>query len=721
MKTVFNKKAVSLIPFALAVTAPIAWSQDGGRSGGIEEIVVTAEKRAESLQDVSVAISAFTGDTLRDQGVTGIEDLSSLAPGLMVSENGGNVEIAMRGIVTTNFVESGDSATAFHVDGIYMARPSSLTGTFYDLERVEVLRGPQGTLYGRNANAGNINVITNKPQQELDAEVEVGLGNYAQKTFYGMANIPLTDTLAVRGAVNYLEHDGYIDEAFIEDSYAADEIAGRVHLLWNPTDSTSLLISADYWKTEGTPSSAVPYQPGEDPDLVRRATMKSDISNDLWGLSAELNIDFDGFTFTSLTGYRENERRAYTDNDGNEIENEIGLVHNTQDQLSQEFRLSSNGDGPLEWVTGVYYLDENQSIDAIFGSLIATGTGLSFPQPDVNSTSWSVFGQGKYSITESVRAIAGLRYTDEEKSRTGGTYLSFGVDPRDPSFVAKGVLLSENIAAEEWTKVTWKAGLEWDFAEDSMAYLTVGTGFKAGGYFDGVKSEDYDISYDPEEILAWSLGAKNQFFDRRVQVNAEAFVYTYEGFQVSEVDPIPPFGGARGLVTYNAEEAEVFGVELETTILVGENGTFTSSLALLHSNFTDFNIVRNVDETDPNAVPTAINFTGNELPKAPGFTLNLGYNHTWNLSNGAALTGRVSGLLSDEYFMTYENLANEVQDSYAKMDVSLAYKPLDDGWYVSGFVNNVTDKQVCASIGGDEGTCFTNTPRTYGVKFGMNF
>ncbi len=688
---------------------------------GLEEIVVTAEKRQESLQDVSIAISAFTGSMMRDQGITGIEDLSSMAPGLMVSENGGNVEIAMRGIVTTNFVEAGDSATSFHVDGVYLSRPSSLTGTFFDIERVEILRGPQGTLYGRNANAGNINVITNKPQQEFDADVEVGFGNYSQKSFFGMLNLPISDTLAVRGAVNYLKHDGYIDEAFIEDSYAADEIAARFHALWEPSDDVSLLISADYWKNEGTPSSSVPTPIGGEPKLERRATFSTKTDNDLFGLSAEFNMDFDGFTFTSLTAYRENNRKNYSDSDNNELESQINYANNTQKQISEELRLTSNGEGDLEWVTGLYYLKEEQNIFATFGSLIAPGLGLSFPQPDVLAVSKSIFGQATYHISDTVRVIGGLRYTKDEKSRVGGTYLSFGVDPLDPSYVAKGALLSENLASVGWNKVTWKTGVEWDFGDESMAYLTVGTGFKAGGYFDGVESEDYSVAYDPEEILSWSLGSKNQFYDNRVQVNVEAFLYTYEGFQVSEVDPIPPFGGARGLVTYNADEAEVSGVELETTFLVGEAGMLTGTLALLHSKFNDFEIVRNIDETDPTAVSTVVNYDGNSLPKAPKVTLNVGYNHTWTLNNGAELTGRVSTLLSDDYYLTYENLADEIQGAYAKTDISFSYKPMDKGWHASAYANNITNRLVCSSIGGDPQTCFSNTPRTVGVKFGMNF
>ncbi len=720
----YKKSSISTIPLAvLAFTSSFQLLAQEERSNQqIEEVVVTAEKRAESLQDVSLAVTAITGDNMREQGITGIEDLASMAPGLMVSENGGNVEVAMRGIVTTNFVESGDSATSFHVDGVYYARPSSLTGTFYDVERVEVLRGPQGTLYGRNANAGNINVISNKPQEEFDAEIEVGVGSYNQRTFYSMLNSPISDTLSTRFAVNYLKRDGYIKEAFIEDSYNADEVAGRAHLLWNPTNEVSLLVSADYWKTQGDPNRNVITPPGGEPILKRTSTFEADIDNELWGLSAELNVDFENVTLTSITAYRENNRSTYVDGDGNNVELEVNLTDLTQEQFSQELRLSSSSDSKLEWVTGLYYLEEQQNIYAVFGSLITTGLGLSFPQPDVQAESWSTFGQATYDLSDTFRVIAGLRYTEDEKSRTGGTYLAFGIDPKDPDFVAQGVLLSENRAAVDWNKVTWKTGIEWDVAEDSMVYLTVGTGFKAGGYFDGVESPDYSVQYDPEEITAWSLGAKNQFFDHRLQLNTEVFYYTYEGFQVSEVDPIPPFGGARGLVTYNADEAEVYGLEIEALYLVGDNGMLSGTFAYLKSDFTDFEILRNVDETDPDAEPVTVNLTGNELSKAPEFTFSLAYSHSWILTNGSELKARVSGNYSDDYFLTYENLEDEEQDSYTKVDISLSYMPADSGLHISAFANNLTDKLVCTSIGGnDEGTCFSNAPRTVGVKAGFSF
>ncbi len=681
-----------------------------------------------------MAVSAITGDSLREQGITGVEDLSALAPTLVISEVGANIEVSLRGIVTTNFVEAGDPATAFHVDGVYYARPSSLTGTFYDIERVEVLRGPQGTLYGRNANAGNINVITNKPQNELDAEIEVGFGNYSEKTLYGMLNMPVGDTLSARFAVNYLDTEGYIDEAFVEDAGSADDIAFRTHLLWEPTDATSLLISGDYWKTEGYPSTAVPISTGivatGEPELDRFSTVSPDIENELWGLSAELNIDFDGFTLTSITGYRENNRDSYLDGDGRvdgsgvDTEQQINAAVVSQDQFSQEIRLTSSGEGDLEWLLGAYYLEEHQEIFATFGSLIAPGLGLTFPQPDTNAKSWSGFGQGTYHLTDTVRLTAGLRYSDEQKDRTGGTYLAFGVDPKDPSFVAEGLLLSQNIADVSWSKTTWKTGVEWDVASDSMIYLTVGTGFKAGGYFDGVQSETFDVSYAPEEILAWALGAKNTFFERRLQLNVEAFLYDYEGYQVSFVDPIPPFGGAVGLVTYNANEAEIYGLETELIYLVGNNGTLTASLSYLSTEFTDFEIERNVDQSVEGQVSQVEIASGNELPKAPERTASLAYSHSWTLAGERELTARVSATYTDDYYLFYNNLSKDVQDSYVKTDLSLSYQPVDDGWYVRGFVNNVTDELVCTAgdVGNvDAGFCFANKPRTYGVKVGIKF
>ena len=693
----------------------------------LEEVIVTSNKRPESLQDVSIAVTAITGENMRNQGITGIEDLANLAPAFLVSEDGGNVQVSLRGVVTTNFVESGDPATAFHVDEIYYARPSSLTGTFYDIERVELLRGPQGTLYGRNANAGSLNVITNKPVQEFDGEFELGIGDYNQRTFYGMVNSPVTQTFATRFAVNYLKRDGYVDERFIEDSTSADEIAGRAQFLWEPSDSFSWLVAADYWESQGRPSNQVPVGDDGDPVLERFADFQDEFDLKLWGIGSTINFDLsDSLTLTSVTGYRENTRNILADGDDDDlgVGDAIQLTDNTQDQFSQELRLTSDSDGPFNWITGLYYLKEEQSIYAIFGGLITSGLGLHFPQPEAKAEAKAVFADGTLDLSDKVRLLAGLRYTDESKSRTGGTYLAFGIDPRDESFNERGVLLSENIADISWDATTWKLGAEWDVADESMLYLTVGTGFKAGGYFDGVQSPETSVSYDPEEILAWSFGSKNKLWDNRAQVNFEAFHYSYEGYQVSEVDPIPPFGGARGLVTYNADEAEIFGFEVDAMFVLGEGGQLTTTLGYLETEFTDFEIERNVDITDPNAEPGFLDATGNELPRAPELTFSTSYQHTWTLDSGAEITGRVSGKYVADYFLSYENDAAEFQESHSIFDMFVSYRPADNGWYLNAFVNNISDKLICTAPGtvtGDTRTCIASTPRTVGLKVGFNF
>ncbi|MBT4519316.1 MAG: TonB-dependent receptor [Halieaceae bacterium] len=682
----------------------------------LEEVIVTAQKRSTTVQETPIAITAFTGEILANGVVTDAADLNGRVPNLHIAKGGSNVEISIRGINSTNNVEAGDPAVAFHVDGIYLGRPIAAGAIFYDLERVEVLNGPQGTLYGRNATAGSINVITQKPAQEFEANLELNLGNYDRVHTQGMINVPITDQFQLRAAFFTDDRDGYYDAVHFEtgeslaEGDSADDEAFRLHGLYQPTENLSLLLSVDYLSKEGSP----PYQrdvPVDDVFTVETtASGYSDIEDK--GIKFELNYDLDFATLTYMAASRETKYSAGGAAAGNSFLLGATLtVDNSMEQVTHELRLASNGEGALQWIAGAYYFKEEQEIFFLLDDALVIAPppfprlDLTFDQPEVEAASTAIFGQIDYSFAESFRLSAGLRYTQDDKKRIGRSLVGF---------TEADVVLSNvpNIADEEWDSTDWKLGLDWFVTEDSMLYFSVGTGYKAGGYFDGIAPNDYD----EETVLSWEVGSKNQFLDNRLQLNLAAFYYDYEDFQVTQTEPLVGLpAGAQGSVTRNAGEAEVYGAELSAQYLATAYDHFNLQFSYLHSEFTDFELYDPMNDVTND-------YKGNELNKAPGWTATLGYQHEWALGDNGSVTAGGLVYYMDDHYLTFRNEEISEQESYTKVDLNLTYTSPQGNWFVSAYGKNVTDEEVMVSISLlGVATAGFAAPRTYGVRAGYNW
>ena len=684
----------------------------------LEEVIVTAQKRVSTVQDTPVAITAYSGEVLANFVVTDAADLNGKVPNLHIGKNGPDMEISIRGINSTNNFESGDPAAAFHIDGIYLARPIGAGAVFYDLERVEVLNGPQGTLYGRNATAGSINVITNKPGEEFEASLEMNLGNYDRVYTQGMVNLPVSDQVQVRAAYFTDDRDGYFDLEHretgedLDGGDSTDDYGARLHGLYQPTDNISLLLSGYYLKREGNPPGQVDLPAeGDIHEQVASGESKSDIED--WGIKAELNWELDFATLTYLGSSRET---TYEITDGHPagegaLSDALINVDNEMEQYSHELRLTSNNAGPLQWIGGLFYFKEEQDIYAQLQDIVPLGpppipmAELTFDQPDVKSTSKAVFGQGSYDFAEDFRITAGLRYTEDEKSRTGSSTVSLD----EFGLVLQSV---PNIADEDWNKTTWKLALDWFVREDAMLYFSVATGYKAGGYFDGIAPNDYD----EEEVLAWEVGSKNQLLDNRLQLNLAAFYYDFDDFQVTQTEPLaglPP--GSQGSVTRNAGEAEVYGAELSAIFLATEADRFNLMLSYLHTEFTEFDLYDPINDVQND-------LSGNELNKSPDWTATLGYQHDWSLGEKGDITVGILAYYMGDHYLRFQNDSLTEQDSYTKLDLNLTYTSAQGNWFVSAYGKNVTDEDVMVSA-----TVLTGAsggfaaPRTYGVRAGMNW
>lgn len=703
-------------PLALLTTLSAIAAEN---SAVLEEVIVSAQKREESIQNVPLAVTALSGESLQERGIADVSSLAGSVPGLQISSQGDSVQIGIRGIASTNSVESGDPAAAFHVDGVYIGRPSSVGAVFYDVQRIEVLRGPQGTLYGRNATAGAVNVITNKPADRFESEVELEAGNFGLVRALGVLNTPVTDELKLRGAVHVTNRDGYFNSApATQDKEDAEEVAARVHALWDPSASFSVLLSGDYFhrKGAGPGQSTVPL--GSTPSWTASNDFTGEFEQEFWGSSLDINWQLPLATLSSITSFRDNLREVLSDQDNtDDFRDGIAHVRIRATQFTQELRLTSRDNEAVQWVTGLYYFHEKQDVFAWIENLIVPplggmpGIGLAFPQPDVKASSYAGFGQATIALGDAWRLTLGARYTQDEKSRRGGTFLSIGDNPT-------AILVFPNIADESWSKTTWKVGLDWDVNGQSMLYASVGTGYKAGGYYDGMPPN----SYGPENLLAWALGSKNRFLDGRIQANAEAFLYDYEDYQVSQAEPLldvpdPP----QGLVTHNAGQARIYGLELETIFVLSEADRLDLTLAYLDTEFTKFELTPFI------GTGTQV-FTGNVLANSPDFAATLAYEHVWTFSAGASLSGRIQTYLSDGYFLEYTNDSILTQGSYTRSEAQLTYRSDEGRWRATGYVSNIEDEtvKVSGTIDSVLGvpaylSSALMPPRTYGLRVNLSF
>ncbi|HEX2100457.1 MAG TPA: TonB-dependent receptor, partial [Candidatus Synoicihabitans sp.] len=501
-------------------------------------------------------------------------------------------EFLRRGVGTLQGNSFGENPIAFNFDGVYIARPTSPAGAFFDLERVEVVKGPQGTLYGRNATGGAINVLPKRPVLgEFGGDVTLEYGNYDAIKSQAALNAPLAESWALRLAGQTVDRDAYMSDGYDDE----EGRAARLSLLFAPSERFSAVLVSDYFHQGGKgtgavlmPGSAFPsffsgYAApapderigGSDPRSIAaleayaatqfappfcggfgqfvasgcvgspRGDGYSD--SDIYGAALTIEADLGFASLTVVPAYRTSDVEFVfyvTGFHGQTIEE--------NKQSSMEVRLASNGEGRLGYVLGAYYFSEDQQAENFFDQ--GTVSTARF-QPHLETESQAIFGQATFGLTEAFRVVAGARYTEE--SREQSTPLASGGLP-GPVFPPLG---PPNQGSLDFSKTTWKGGVEWDAADDVLLYANVSTGFKAGGFFIAAPPTN---TYLPEELTAYTLGAKNRFLDNRMQLNVEAFHWDYQDQQISFVGGITtPTGIAPGLVTVNAGQATIQGVELD--------------------------------------------------------------------------------------------------------------------------------------------------------------
>ncbi len=744
MKTSIISRASLIVLAAATFAATPAFAQAAADEPADGDIVVTATRESTLLSKTPIAITAITGDGLRDAGITDARSLNESVPNLAISENGDSARISIRGVTSTDLTEKGDPSAAFLLDGIYIARPIEVLTSFYDLERVEVLRGPQGTLYGRNTTAGVINVISNRPKDKFEASVDGKYGNLGSTNLTGMINVPIGGGVGIRAAVNFDRQDSpLIQPAGATRSLNPfrNNLSGRLSIGGKIGDNFDFVIRGDYTKSKGGIFNAVPlanFFPnplvrGVDPtyvainsDLQRNTRLAiSDPdrkNNEFKGIMGEFTYDFGSMALTYLGSYRESNRR-----DVRELVLNFGVLVNNPafffgkfKQNSHELRLAFGQGQALHGQVGAYYFSEKSFIEfnignPLSGIVVGGATGFAFPQGPTKAKSKAVFGQLTYDITPDLHLTGGIRYTKDNKSRVGSTVVDFPV--LAASFCGKlRCVLNDNIAFGNYKKTTWKVGVDYDTPGLGLVYASVSSGYKAGGFNDGCLTTSGgsgcsltadQLFFNPETIVSYEGGFKFRFADNAVRVSGSVFHYDYKDLQLSQIVTVPvPATRIR-----NAGVAKVDGVELEAVLQPSDNDRVDLGLTVTNARYSRFQ-----------AAPD-ISFKGRALDQAPKLTASAGYMHTFPIANGAKVEAGIRTRLSSAYYLQdLNNLSQFRQPSFTKTGATLTYKAADDRYYVQGFVQNIENTITIASAASGLGTTATiEEPRTYGIRAGFKF
>lgn len=755
---------MSLCPIATASSATT-----------LEEVVVTAQKRAESVQDIPVAVSALDESALQQSGFDGVEDLSFLVPSLQFGNYGPVTFLNIRGIGSADVFAGSDPGVAMHIDGVYIGRPVGALFNAFDTERVEVLRGPQGTLYGRNATGGSINLITKKPADELGGRLEATLGEYSLRRLRGAINIPVSDSVRGRLVAFNEDRDGFTANTVVggTEGNDLDNYGMRGHLDIDLSDNASLLLSAAYVDIGGVgaqpeqrdPNSTgllnppinflvgagivPPLAPGIPADLafytnpdgsapindlrpfIEGKDAAESTENQFTLLSATLDWQFENFSIKSITGYAETEYLSVQDTDSTPAANVLHIPEEQSEQFSQEIQIISNGEGPLRWIGGLYYFKEDAvrfsavegpRADAIRDLFLTNnfslGGGPGFNEEyafrvggTVDTKSYAVFAQGAYDVSDQLAVTLGLRYTDDEKQGLNQN-IQFGPLILTPS-------------STDSQEVTGKLAIDYQVNDDVLLYGSFSRGYKSGG-ISQVSLDPVTATFNPEFVDTIEIGYKSQLWDV-LQLNAAIYTSDYTDLQTNAFGANGPQGG-------NAGAASIEGFELEWKWLINDVWAFDGSFAYTDGSYDE---LLSLDPLDQFQTGGVLDYSGNSLPRTPEITYNLGLKGSWELNDGGSVSARLDGSFTDEIFYEFTNRPESRTDDYYNMNFRLMWVSASEKYNAEFYATNLTDEiqegNLLLGFGvnvsnqpngfqepGQEYISY-NAPRQFGVSLGYNF
>lgn len=713
-------------------------------------VTVTARRTEETLQQVPAAVSAFSErglERIQAQDPTG---LAGAVPNLNIVQGRGSsnaTNIFIRGIGQPDALQTFDPAVGVYVDGVYFSRIRGTQFDLLDLQRVEVLRGPQGTLYGKNTIGGALSFVTRRPGEEFRAEVTGTLGTYNQLEGRAIISGPLANGIAASLAVLHAQRDGYVEDPVLDRDYNnRNTEAVRAAIALTPSDRVRIDLTGDYSQDRahlsvGQPQNNLTYLIGGGTALVvptnptdynyetrTTATLPNSTRLDHWGVSANAAFDVtDALTLRSITAYRELNTDDYVDIDATQLEIGDVFVGVDQNQLSQEFQLTYTGER-LSGVAGLYYLREHiishqeAYADDLIGPLLGNPTFLRTVDDDLVTTSYAAYANFSFALTDALRLSAGARYTHENKDyfRTTST---FSTSPLLTS-VAPFTFNAE----DDWNDFSPMLSLDYRFNSNFMVYGRVARGFKSGGFNGRANSVAERTQYEPEEVTSYEIGLRSTIADQ-LRLNVTAFYNDYRNFQArvsgTGLDPVTGLPTAT-LSVINAGALNISGVEVEAAWTPVPGLLVDAQVGYLNAEYDEF--------ADARFTATGGSRAFQEPAFAPHWTLRLGAQYEVNLEGRGFLTIGAQGRYRTRHALAVDNTAvnsmTEIEglfeDGYGLVDARMVYENPSRRWNIGIYGNNLlnevykTDGQEFSSIGSIR-TAYYGAPRTVFVRAGFRF
>jgi iron complex outermembrane receptor protein len=691
-------------------------SGEGGENAGqLEVVVVTAQRRAERLQDVPITVVAVGGPELASAGISSTTQLQVAVPNLVMNRALGASTPFLRGIGSSTGDVNAEASVALYVDGVY--QPSAFANIFElnNIERIEVLNGPQGTLFGRNATGGVVQIVTRPVSFEPEANVALSYANYDTVKTSGYVSGGLSDKVAASLSAQYVDQgEGWGKNLTTgKDVFRSRETNVLGKLLFQVSDKTSLVLSGNYTDFNRTTSAA---QPAPGSVLITGQTNPGDFNvfgdtnvntGETYGGSLTLDHDSDAVGIRSITAYQKfNDGRQTLDQDMSPLPVVQATFHLGTEMFTQEVHLFSPSSAKLQWLAGLFYFDYKAAMDpiSITGLVFSPLPGVDlYTQTHVHSIAG--FAQATYPLTDQTNLTAGIRYS-HDKSEYNGVEKIYGtsvvIDPPQTKEYKKG-------------DPTWRVALDHRFTPDVMGYVSYNRGIKSGNFSTG-QAPSVATSYDPEQLDAYEIGLKTELLGRRVVFNTDAFYYDYKNIQFQRVQT--------GVVlTLNGPSAETYGAEATVEALATDNLTLRASASYLHTRIGNFPNAPNTnrlpsglnDFGDPN-----FNAEGNRLPNAPEFSGNVGFQYVYPLERAHIRFGSNLTYAGK----TYTELDNRLSvDGHTLLSASLGWES-DSGLGVSIWGTNLTDDyyySMLTAVGGLSDIAVPNAPRTYGVTAEYKF
>ena len=708
--------------------------------GGVEDIVVTAQRRNERIQDVPIAITAVTAATAARQGITGTDGLGVAVPTLQFSRQTANGGAPfLRGVGSPSATAGQEAPVAVYIDDVYIGAPAATLFQFNNIESTEVLKGPQGTLFGRNATGGVVNVHTRKPSQDTSLDGTVGYGSY--NTFYGSAyvNAPITSTMAFNVAVaGKNQADGYgRSVARGDDIYKSSSWGIRGQLSWNPDPDTSILVSADHFWNRGDIGQDVVLAPGTvatgGGTYAGRYSSLSDPMDfgrtNAWGVSGRLEHKFGDYTFRSITAYRKSELEFLLDSDGSLPGRPALISTHVYDayvnSFSQEVQLLSPQASAFKWIVGAFYYHTLAGYDPVTttGAAFAAQGGSSSTTSTQKLDSYSGFGEASYEFLPATKITAGLRYTSDHYN--------------------DNVLLSNGLSAvlapspfqqrDTFSKLTYRAILDTKITPHILLYASYSRGFKSGGYNLSTPTQTVGTATVPADVVkpevldAYEVGAKSDLFDRKLRFNIAAYHYDYKNLQIGRV--------SNGKVqTVNAAAARMNGIDIDYSIVPSRRFNFGGGVSILDAKFTSFPDGPLYVPSPATCTPTprttaaltggntvcSVSLAGNRTTRAPKLTFTASATYTLPTSAGDF---SLSGTLYHNSGFFWEPDNRLKQPRYNLVNAALSWIAPDKKYEIKAYGKNLLNEYYLAyaSESTTRDSWSPEMPRNYGVELTVHF